>query len=91
MNRRLGRAAEQAAHYKDIAGPEWGPRVAALVCCARFLEHHLREGPPQLLLLDLQVLLSRLHNGGLDKRLATSVPSPVLSSVWCSQSRPHMA
>ena len=54
MLRRLGRQAEQAAAYKDIAGPEWGPRLGALVCCAHFLEHHLREGPPPLLLLDLQ-------------------------------------
>jgi hypothetical protein len=53
--RRLGRTAEQAAAYKDISGPEWGPRLAALVCCARYLEHHLREGPEPLLLLDLQV------------------------------------
>lgn len=55
MHRRLGRQAEQVAAYKDIAGPEWGPKVAALVCCAHFLEHHLREGPAPLLLLDLQV------------------------------------
>ncbi len=53
--RRLGRAAEQAAAYKDLTGPEWGPKVGAWLCAAHFLEHHLREGPTPLLLLDLQV------------------------------------
>jgi hypothetical protein len=72
--RRLGRAAEQASAYKDIAGPEWGPRLAALVCCAHFLNHHLREGPAPLLLLDLQVRPGRwrlrtwvAHSAGLSQ------------------------
>ena len=55
VHRRLGRAAVTAEAYRELAGPEWGPKVGAWVCAAHFLEHHLREGPAHLLLLDLQV------------------------------------
>lgn len=51
---RLGRAAQHAAEYRDLAGPKWAPRIASYVSAAHHVEHALREGPGPLLLLDLK-------------------------------------
>jgi len=49
---RWARDAAAAAEYRDLASPAWAPRVGALVCGARCLEHALREAAWPLVLLD---------------------------------------
>ena len=70
---RLGRLAQQAAEYKEVAGPVWAPRVAAWVCAAHHLEHALREGPGPLLLLDLQARPCR-RPAAATQQLGTQFP-----------------
>eukprot|EP00884_Botryococcus_braunii_P018181 jgi/Botrbrau1/5046/Bobra.37_1s0012.1 len=53
---RLTRLARTAEEFQDLASEVWGPRLAAYICAAHFIEHRVREAEGPLLLLDLDVV-----------------------------------
>lgn len=58
LHTRLQRLAKTAEDFRDMTTATWAPKLAAYVCAAHFLEHHLRESPLPLLLLAEQVCFS---------------------------------
>ncbi len=56
LRSRLTRLAKTAEDFRQMASPDWAPRIGAYINAAHWMAHSLQEAAGPLLLLDLEGL-----------------------------------
>ena len=54
LRSRLTRLAKTAEDFRQMASPDWAPRIGAYINAAHWMAHSLQEAAGPLLLLDLE-------------------------------------
>lgn len=54
LHSRLKRLAKTAEDFRQLASPDWAPRIGAYINAAHWMAHSLQEAAGPLLLLDLE-------------------------------------
>ena len=54
LHSRLKRLAKTAEDFRQMASPDWAPRISAYINAAHWMAHSLQEAAGPLLLLDLE-------------------------------------
>ena len=86
---RLGRLAKTAEDLRNMASPQWIPKVSAYINTCHYLEHHLRQSHLPLLLMHDSASLAPSPDG---TRESTPVPpSPHSQTAAFAPNNLHLA
>ena len=86
---RLGRVAKTAEDLRNMASPEWIPKVSSYINTSHYLEHHLRQSHLPVLLMHDSASTAPSPDRTRDN--APALPSPDPRTPALTPNNPHLA